>query len=363
MNALLAWLWGRGDVPGLLGFFRFSFTVVSWFYAWVSALRRWFYLKGVFPQKRVACHVVSIGNMTAGGTGKTPITIYFAEQWYKKGMKVGIVSRGYRRKNKAAVVLVSEGMGPCTTPDAVGDEPYLMAERLKGVPIVVAADRFLGCQELIARFGVEVILLDDGFQHLRLHRDLNLLIIDAANPFGNGHLLPRGPLREPISQIKRADWVIFTRVDEGLAMEELMRRVALFQTRMIKSRFEATHLIDLCTHECLSPSVLSGKRVLPFCGIGNPEAFLKQLALLGAKPEHPHLFEDHHDYQADDLAAVRAAAETAGIEWLVTTEKDAVKIKAFLPIDRPIARKVYALRIGPVFTHDVEPLFSRLFEK
>ena len=357
MGAFLAWLWG--DTPGFFGFFRFPFTVVSWCYGGVSALRRWFYRKGLFSKKKVACPVVSIGNITAGGTGKTPMAIYLAEQWHEKGVKVGIVSRGYRRKNKAAVVLVSEGTGPCTTPDAVGDEPYLMAERLKGVPIVVAADRFLGCQELIARFGVEVILLDDGFQHLRLHRDVNLLIIDAANPFGNGHLLPRGALREPHSQIKRGDWVIFTRADEGLAMGELMRRVAPFQTRMLQSRFEATALIDLCTDECLSPSVLSGKQVLPFCGIGNPDAFLNQLALLGAKPEHPQLFEDHHDYQAHDLAAVRAAAETAGIEWIVTTEKDAVKIKAFLTG----CQKVYALRIGPVFTHDLEPLFSRLFEK
>ena len=196
---LLAQLWE--DDSGKLHFLHFPLKLLSWVYALVIRLRVWLYQKGWLAQKRVSCHIVSIGNITTGGTGKTPITLYLAEEWQKRGHKVGIVSRGYRRKNKVPLLLVTDGIKICASPDVVGDEPYLMAQRLSDIPIMVCADRFEGCETLIRRFGLEVILLDDAFQHLKMYRDQNILIIDATNPFGNGHLLPRGPLREPLSAI------------------------------------------------------------------------------------------------------------------------------------------------------------------
>jgi len=357
LSAPLAWLWQ--DKPGFSNVLCFPLTLLSWCYGFVVRLRIVLYARAWLTIRRLPCHLVSIGNITAGGTGKTPMVLYFAESWQKKGYKVGIVSRGYRRKNKAAVVLVSDGMRPCATAEAVGDEPYLMAQRLSGVPIVVSADRYEGCKKLIADFAVDVILLDDAFQHLKLHRDQNLLMIDATNPFGNGHLLPRGPLREPLAEIRRSDVVIFTRVADDFPMDDMMRHVAPFQKHMLQSHFEATALIDLATGEVSAPAQLAGKRVRPICGIGNPEAFLQQLEHLGATLEAPLIFEDHYAYQRSDVQHMQAEANEKKGCWHVTTEKDAVKIK---PLMRD-ASAIYALRIGPVFDQGSEALLDGLFEK
>ncbi len=337
---------------------RFPLRLLSWVYAFVIRLRLWLYQKDWLVQKRVPCHVVSIGNITTGGTGKTPMTLYLAEEWQKRGYKVGIVSRGYRRKNKTPLVLVTDGETIFATPDDVGDEPYLMAQRLSGVPIVVCADRFEGCQTLIHRFAIEVILLDDAFQHLKMYRDQNILIIDATNPFGNGHLLPSGPLREPLSAIKRSDLLIFSRVENETAMHAMMQRVAPYQSQILQSCFETIGIIDLKTDEIFAPKILKEQPVLPFCGIGNPDAFLAQLRRLGATLSAAHIFEDHHDYKKSDLETIINSKDKKNDTWIVTTEKDAVKIKAFISD----ATKIYALRIGPVFKKGSENMFERLFE-
>ncbi len=355
--SLLAQLWDNDS--GKLNVLRFSLRLLSWVYALVIRLRLWLYQKGWLAQKRVPCHVVSIGNITTGGTGKTPMTLYLAEEWQKRGYKVGIVSRGYRRKNKTPLVLVTDGTTIFATPDDVGDEPYLMAKRLEGVAIVVCADRFKACETLIHRFAVDVILLDDAFQHLKMHRDQNILIIDATKPFGNGHLLPCGPLREPLSAIKRSDCVIFSRVAKETAMHAMIQGVAPYQPQILQSCFETIGIIDLKTDEIFAPEVLSGKSVVPFCGIGNPDAFLSQLRDLGTNLCAAHIFEDHHDYKKSDLETIINSKDKKNDTWIVTTEKDAVKIKALMTE----TTKIYALRIGPVFKKGSENMLERLFEQ
>ncbi len=357
VNPFLAWMWR--EEKGLANLLRFPFTVASVFYGAVIQLRIFLYEKRILSKKKVNCHVVSIGNITAGGTGKTPMTIYLAEQWQERGAKVGIVSRGYRRSNEKEVLVVSEGGKPLSGPDIVGDEPYLMAERLSGIPIAVSADRVKGCETLIRLFGVDVILLDDGFQHLKLHRDLNLLIIDATNPFGNAYLLPRGCLREPLKSMTRADYVIFTRTNDRLAMDEMVQKVRPFQKKILQSRFKATDLINVKTGASSNPSDLQGMSVMPFCGIGNPDAFLGQLEGLGAKLESPFVFEDHHDYKETDMLEIVAAAKKRGMTRMVTTEKDAVKIKRFIPDHFD----VFALRIALTFKSGSDAMLSKLFER
>ncbi len=360
MSPFLAWLWGEGG--GISNGLKLPFSAAAWLYGGVIGLRIFLYRTGLLPTKRVDCHVVSVGNLTTGGTGKTPVVLYLAEQWQARGKRVGIVSRGYRRKKKDGVVLVSDGEQVLETAEAVGDEAYLMAERLKGIPVAVAADRYAGCRFLQSRFAVDVILLDDGFQHLRLHRDLNLLLVDATKPFGNGHLLPRGALREPLSQMQRADMVILTRADDQVELDKTMSTVSAFGLPTLQSCFQPTGLVNLKTAETRAHSELSGQSVLPVCGIGNPDAFLRQLADLGAKLESPMLFPDHHPYGPADLERIDRVAEAAGLRWIVTTEKDAVKIKA-LDLIHPMAAKFYALRIGPIFKDESGPAFRRLFEK
>ncbi len=354
MTFFIEWIWRKEG-----GLLRFPFTVASWCYGFLSLQRALFYKKGIFATKRVDCHVISVGNITVGGTGKTPTVIYLARKWQKKGSSVGIVSRGYRRENRATVLLVSDGTKTLESAEAAGDEPFLMAEQLPGVSIVVSTDRVKGCEYLISHFAVDVILLDDGFQHLRLHRDLNLLLVDTTNPFGNGHLLPRGSLREPLSGIKRADLVIFTRTENHLPSDEIMRRTKLFQANVLQSRFKASALVNLASRVRIEPSDLSGRRVLPFCGIGNPDAFLGQLTRLGAKIEAPILFKDHHDYQSTDLKRIKDAAEKRGVSRIVTTEKDAVKIRRFLSDEL----KIFALQIELDFKKEDENHLSKLLEK
>ncbi len=355
MSPFLSWMWRQEK--GISNILRFPFTVLSWLYGAVVRVRVLCYETGWMTSKKVDARVVSIGNLTTGGTGKTPLVIYLAEQWLKKSAKVGIVSRGYRRSNEKQVLIVSEGASPLAGPEVVGDEHYLMAERLKGVPIVVSADRIEGCQTLIDRFGVEVILLDDAFQHLKIHRDTNILIIDALNPFGNGYLLPRGCLREPLSAINRADYVVFSRINRDIVPDELMEKIRPFQIETLHSRFESSALIGLKSGTARPLSDLSGMLVVPFCGIGNPAAFLSQLKDLGAKIERSFIFEDHHVYQEKELLEMTSEAKNQGAQMMVTTEKDAVKIKAVAPAE------VFVLRINLVFKLENELLLSTLFER
>lgn len=350
-------IWNKGQ--GLSDLVLFPFTLLASIYGLSCRLRIFLYEKGVFPRKRAGCYVVSIGNLTVGGTGKTPFTIYLAEKWREKGYRIGIVSRGYKGNYKGPVVLVSDGETILEKVSSVGDEPYLMAERLKGIPIVVSADRFKGCEWLIERFKVDIILLDDGFQHLRLHRDLNLLLVDATNPFGNGCLLPRGSLREPVSEVRRADLVIFTRSENRSDATEWISEIERFGRPCLRSRFQPSGLIRLHGGVILPPAELKNRPVAALCGIGNPDSFLHLLTTLGAEVREQLIFGDHHRYQPSDWIKITERAEAAGVKWIVTTEKDGVKIKEFLPADF----EIWVLRVEVSFWEGAEKWESLLFPR
>jgi tetraacyldisaccharide 4'-kinase len=259
-------------------------------------------------------------------------------------------------------VLVSDGSKICESVSAVGDEPTLMAERLESVPIVVSADRFEGCQWLIKNFKTDVILLDDGFQHIRLERDMNILVVDASNPFGNRRLLPRGPLREPILAMQRADLVIFTRADRGSDIEELRREIARSGLRMLQSTFRPTGLTHLNTGLRYPVSDLKNCPILCVCGIGNPESFVRSMRGLGAQVKGELIFGDHHAYVGSDFLKIKRQIAVSGAGRVVTTEKDAAKIKPFLPMDL----EIWVLQIDVAFLDDpkeYEPLLFNLSVK
>lgn len=334
-------------------------TLLGCLYGLVSRIRVFLYKMGILTQKRVDAFVISIGNITVGGTGKTPLTIYLAREWQKKGYSVGIVSRGYRREDRRSLVLVSDGSKIFETVSAVGDEPSLMAERLEGIPIVVSADRFEGCQYLIQHFKIKVILLDDAFQHIRLQRDMNILIVDASNPFGNRRILPRGPLREPLSASQRADLVVFTRADKGCDFEESRLEMMRSGHPVLRSVFCPSGLIHLNTGLKYPVSDVKNCPVICVCGIGNPESFVRSLRRLGAWVKGAISFEDHHAYEATDFSEVRRQVALLGAERVVTTEKDAAKIKSFLPLDL----EIWVLQIDVAFLDDpgeLEPLLFKM---
>ncbi len=273
------------------------------------------YDRGWLATHRAALPVISIGNLTAGGTGKTPACALFAKWFRARGIRVAILSRGYRALQ-----------------DGTNDEARELELQLPDVPHLQSPDRCAMAELADQELGMQLLLLDDGFQHRRLHRDLDVVLIDATEPFGYGHLLPRGLLREPIRSLRRADIVIATRSDQ-------VQRPRLSELRNVVQRYnpkaawlEAEHAaVQLVGAEgqSFSPEALSGRKVIGLSAIGNPRGFEKTLSRYGASVIEHCIFPDHHPYTREDLQALEAKWSTAPDkpEWIVCTGKDLAKLE------------------------------------
>jgi tetraacyldisaccharide 4'-kinase len=310
---------------------------LSVLYGAVTRTRLSLYRRGTFHSTKLDRPVISVGNITTGGTGKTPLVEWVARTVAAEDTRVCILTRGYGRDNPARMVVVSDGNTIMTTPSAAGDEPFLLATNLRGVAAVISsADRIAAGNEAIRQFSTDCFVLDDGFQHLRLERDLNIVTIDATNPWGGGHLLPYGRLREPLSGLSRADCVVITRSDQANNIDDLrseIRRhagdVPVFQSRMRTSSVTPLHQ----TSEALVPPVAA------FCAIGNPHSFFKAIE---PQSVFQKTFPDHHRYSQHEIDSIIEAARHAGASSLITTAKDAVKLRA-LSFSLPC----YVLEIEP----------------
>ncbi|MFH1490805.1 MAG: tetraacyldisaccharide 4'-kinase [Pseudomonadota bacterium] len=304
-------------------------------------------------RKSLPGFVLSIGNLSVGGTGKTPAACMLAEWALQEGFRVAVLSRGYRGRYRQKVLEVSDGHGINATPEEAGDEPFLLAKRLPGVPVIVSRKRYLAGLLAHEKHGTDFYILDDGFQHLALKRDLDLVLIDATNPFGNGHLLPWGPLREPLSFLKRADAFLLTRA-QALHQEPSpppdfpregggpWRRGATppdkgdlstwlegnFPGRPV---FHGDHVSEKIvfpfSEEAHESRFLEGKRVVAFAGIARPEAFHHTLRGLGAEVVMFKGFRDHHAFTPSEVRGLISEKERLGAECLITTEKDWVRIE------------------------------------
>ncbi|MBN1626900.1 MAG: tetraacyldisaccharide 4'-kinase [Deltaproteobacteria bacterium] len=286
-------------------------------------------------KKALPGFTVSIGNLTAGGTGKTPATCMMAEWAKGEGYNVAVLSRGYGSKNREKLTIVSDGENVLAGPEQAGDEPYLMACRLPGVPVIIAKDRCLAGLTAIDRFKSSFFILDDGYQHLALKRDLDLLLLDAASPFGNGRLLPRGPLREPVSEAARADAVILTRAGSltgGKGSDNDLGGLL-----NIKPLFMCEHLPDKVIFPAgkmkFDPSFLKGKRVMAFAGIARPDSFRDTLVSLGADIVSFRSFPDHYPFSGHEIKGLREERDKSGADFLITTEKDWVRASDMLSAD------------------------------
>jgi tetraacyldisaccharide 4'-kinase len=303
------------------------------FYKAGLSLHRALYNKGIKKVNRLSTQVVCIGNLTWGGSGKTPVTILAARLLSEAGKKVVILSRGYKRKSKGKdIVLVSDEQRILSNPKEAGDEPFLMAVSLPGIPIVVGADRFKTGSYAIRQFAPDIILLDDGFQHWGLARDCDIVCIDSQKPMDTLRLLPRGPLREPISGLSRAQAVIFTRTENALRLKEQEQIVRKFAPSIpiLKLRYILEGPVPISEIETvdLTPGNLSRKHVLLFCGLANPESFFRL-----AEKKIPHVekkiaFPDHVKYNADRLHDIKNEFVYYQCDVAITTEKDAVKLKS-----------------------------------
>lgn len=330
--------WMEGEGRGFL-------YLPSLLYGIGVRLRFFLYRIGFFKTRKLACKVISVGNITVGGSGKTPMAIYLAERLRERGKKVVILSRGYKGKIKD-VGVVCNGENILLDPEEAGDEPYLMAAKLKTVPVIVGRDRYRTGIYAVERFKPDVILLDDGFQHIRFARDIDIVLIDSRRGFGNGYLFPMGILREPLYGLKRASFFMIKGNELGIRNYELQITNFKKQNKpFISFNYKPQAVINLVDGSKLSVDILKGKKVIALSGIAEPKSFSETLKELGAIIIREIIYPDHHFYTSDDLRRINVAMEDA--EFIVTTEKDGVKLKRLFP-DRNIQGQ--AIKETPIYT-------------
>jgi tetraacyldisaccharide 4'-kinase len=299
--------------------------------------RQWLYGSGVLKTRSVSCGVIAIGNLTVGGSGKTPAVEHAVRTLLDLDARPSILSRGYGRRSRGLHV-VSDAGGIRLGPMEAGDEPFLLARRLPGVPVIVGTNRYEAARLAVDRFGVTAVVLDDGFQHRSLEKDAEIVMARARNPWGNGRLLPAGPLREPLSALGRATLVVATGARSVADAAEVRAAVGRHGSRapVLAAEYEPDGVWDADGGPIASPASLAGRRLLGFAGIGAPEGFRRTLEELGVTLAEYLVFPDHWWYQPEDLSAIGRRADELSADAIVTTEKDWVRLRAFPPGGRPL---------------------------
>ncbi len=329
-------------------------------YRHVVQFRHWLYDKGIYRRNPLGCLVVSIGNLTCGGTGKTPVVEVFARTLSQKGRKVAILSRGYKSKDRSFVEkikalsnskkneipprIVSDGVNLLLNSATAGDEPYMLASNLKDVLVFVDKDRVKSGRYAISEYEVDTLILDDGFQYLDLKPHINIVLVDSTSPFHNHHTLPRGLLREPIKNIRRADYVFLTKSNGGNHLRHLKRFIEHHNrhAEIIECCHKPQYLENVFTREERLPlNALEGKKIATVCGIASPIGFENFLSDRGAEIVYKERFADHHTYTQQEMIDFVNNTKKAGAIWILTTEKDAVRMPRMSRRDIPF----YFLRI------------------
>ncbi len=337
-------MYSEGErIPFLQGFLL---LVLSILYGISVKTGEAFYRKKIFKQKKLPCKVVSIGNITVGGTGKTPMTIYLAETLTGLGYKVVVISRGYRGGAEKKGGIVSNGREILMGPDSSGDEPFMMAARLNSIPVVVGQNRYNAGLLAIRNFNPDIILLDDGFQHRKLFRDIDLLLLDSGRPFGNFHLIPRGILREPAVSIKRADAFILTKSSSrytGIpdAIKNISKGHPVFTAYNAYYFFKnnkdgvSTRTADFKNEPSSDFSCMAGKKIVAFSGIAGNSHFRKTLGEFKCDLLEFFGFPDHHRYTVGDMERISKSVRDRRAELVMTTEKDFARMdgKFNFPVD------------------------------
>lgn len=312
-------------------------------YAWAVKSRGYLYDHGWLSCRRLPRPVISVGNLTVGGTGKTPIVIWLAQWLRSRGIRVAILSRGYGRVS-ARDLLVSDGREPLVTPADGGDEPVLIAGRCPGAIVAVGRDRYRVGRWVLEQMAVDCFLLDDGFQHRALDRDVDLALIDATDIAGLSCLLPMGRLREPLSAAARATGIVLTRVGTSRHVQEVVRSLEAAtrkQLELLPVDFSVQDFVHVRTGAVQPVQWGKGKRALLVSGIGNPCAFHRTAVDLGITVVGACTYPDHYDYTAKDVEKIVSQARTLQADVMLTTEKDAVKLRLLLDVEE----KMWAVRL------------------
>ena len=339
MKTYISKLHYKKELNGIEKVVLFVLKIASIPYFIVSSVKNYLYKKNIMKEYDIGCKIISVGNLTTGGTGKTPITAEIANYFVGKGEKVCIVSRGYKGKlDNSKPNLISDGETIFYDASLAGDEPFWLSKSCKGAAVVTCSNRRKGIEFYKQKTGCNLFIMDDGFQHRKVKRDLNLLVIDGEKKFGNELILPAGPLREPLTEIYRADKIII--VNKKTHNRGLRGYKRVLERALNKPVFlcdmKLAHPYNIYSNE-----PFNYERVLAFCAIGQPEQFFN---LLTANVVGQEVFEDHHDYTEDDIKYLINKAKEHCAEALITTEKDAVKI---LKLKNSKNIKIYAAKLVP----------------
>lgn len=337
------------------------------FCAFLSGLEKIYLSQAEKKQRKAAASarsagvpVISAGNITAGGTGKTPCILSLCEMLLADGYHPAVISRGYRSGMEKAGGIVSDGHSILAGQKEAGDEPFMMALKRPEVPILVGKDRFASA-ERAKKLGADILLLDDGFQYWTMKRDRDFVLIDCTNPFGYGRGLPRGLLREPMKALSRADLFILTKSDQADEDRKREIRKTLAQYAPGVPVISSCHSVDkVVPYEKWEQRIhegadVKGKKALLLSGIGNPKAFEKTCMEAGLEPVGSLSFDDHHGYTAEDLHRAEALAADKGADLIVSTEKDAVKMLR-LPQAKKLSVPLYILEITMTFPEGLSVL-------
>jgi tetraacyldisaccharide 4'-kinase len=323
----------------------------------IVRLRRFLYDRRVLASNVLGCPVIVVGNLTLGGTGKTPVVEKIARELHESGRKVAILSRGYKGKteprwkawlrwlthrNEPPPKIVGDGRSILLESKVAGDEPFMLAKNLPGVVVLVDKDRVKAGRYAIKHFGVDILILDDGFQYFPLLGHVNLLLIDKINPFGNGRLLPRGILREPISQMCRASYILLTKADTA-ANDTIADTIRAYnpKAKIIQCTHFPRHLSTLDGKDVMPIDAIRGQKIAAVSGIASPDSFENFLVDSGGKLVYKKRFVDHHRFAKAELENILEVAKHHGAKFAIVTEKDAVRI----PHDLEMRIPVYFLRI------------------
>ncbi|MBN2593955.1 MAG: tetraacyldisaccharide 4'-kinase [Sedimentisphaerales bacterium] len=297
---------------------RFLLGIAAIGYSFVVRLRDFLYSKRLLKMHNVDASILCVGNITTGGTGKTPLVAWLCNL-ISQNYKCAILTRGYKAKSQES--------------KDFKDEIAILAESCPGAEVIVNPDRVAGAAEAIDKYTADVLIMDDGFQHRRLARDLDIIAIDATQPFGYGKVLPAGLLREPVSSLKRAGAIVITRCDQvtDAELDKLETKLRAIKSDMViaKSVHAPVYAKSKDDKE-ISIEQLKGKKVFAFCGIGNPDAFLNTIKSLGAKPAGSAVFDDHHHYTSTCLTEITERAKELGADLILTTQKDWTKVSSKL---------------------------------
>lgn len=321
-------IWNDDGNTGYYSPVRIIASVLSFFYLGVVNFRNRLYDHKILKEVKLACPVISVGNITVGGTGKTPCVIMLAQMLQTKGFKPAIISRGYGAKKVNSVNIVSDGKRILMDSDSAGDEPFLMAQKLNNVPVITGAKRVETGMAAIRQFGANVLICDDAMQHRQIFRDINLVLLDSGILQGNRHVLPRGRLREPLKELKRADAILITRADELRKNKEIEDLIEGKSIPVFRSIHKPKDIItgDYGLTEPISG--IKGKKVSAFCGIANPDSFKKTLQDAGAEMVSFNYFPDHHLYRKSELEGIKKEFIDCRADYLMTTEKDAMRLQS-----------------------------------